>query len=169
MPKLAAVKAHLTVKELRERFRVCDDAAEKIHWQAILLRKQGRSTAEVAEICAYKTDWVRRLVRRYNKKGPESLRDGRRDNGKERLMSAAQLEALRAAVLNEAPPSGGLWTGPKVALWMTRKLNRPVSPQLAWAYLQHMRMSKQTPRPRHARANTEAQEDFKKNSVAVWR
>jgi transposase len=169
MPKLAAVEPHLTVSELLERFRSCDDAGEKTHWQVILLRHQGRSTAEVAEICGYKADWVRRLVRRYNKVGPEGLRDGRRNNGKERLMSATQLEELRAAVLNEVPPSGGLWTGPQVALWMTKKLNRPVSPQLAWTYLQHMRMSKQTPRPRHARASTEAQEGFKKNSVAVWR
>lgn len=169
MPKLVAVESHLTVSELLERFRGCDDASEKTHWQAILLRLQGRSTAEVAGICGYKTDWVRRLVRRYNKKGPESLRDGRRNNGKGRLMSAEQLEELRAAVLTAVPPNGGLWTGPKVALWMTEKLKRPVSAQLAWTYLQHMRMSKQTPRPRHARANAEAQEDFKKNSVAVWR
>lgn len=169
MPKLVAVERHLTVSELLERFRSCDDAAEKTHWQAILLRLQGRSTALVADICGYKTDWVRRLVRRYNKMGPESLRDGRRTNGKERLMSADLLEELRAAVLTAAPPTGGLWTGPKVALWMTERLKRPVSPQLAWAYLQHMRLSKQTPRPRHARASAEAQEDFKKNSVAVWR
>lgn len=169
MPKLVGIEPHLSVWELQERFRVCDDATEKIHWQAILLRLQGRSTAEVAEICGYKPDWVRRLVRRYNSKGPAGLRDGRLSNGKERLLSPTQIEELRAAVLQEIPPGGGLWTGPKVAHWMTEKLNRPVSPQLAWDYLQHMRMSKQTPRPRHARANTKAQEDFKKNSAAVWR
>ena len=169
MPKLAAVKPHLTVSELQEHFCACNDATEKIHWQAILLRLQGRSTAEVADICRYKKDWVRRLVRRYNEKGPASLADGRRHNGKKRLMSATQVGELRAAVLGTVPPGGGLWTGPKVALWMAEKLARPVSPGLAWAYLQHMRMSKQTPRPRHTRANSEAQEDFKKNSVAEWR
>jgi len=167
MARSITVKQHLTVRELRERFRTSDDAVEKIHWQAILLHRQGRSTAEVAEICGYKPDWVRRLVHRYNKRGPSGLRDGRLSNGKKRLMSDAQLEELGAAVLKDTPPGGGLWTGPKVALWMTEKLNRPVSPQLAWDYLQHLRMSKQTPRPRHARASTAAQQDFKKNSAAV--
>lgn len=167
--KLAKVKDHLAIVELEERFRTCTDAREKTRWQVILLRARGMGTSEVARICGYNRDWVHQLVRRYNADGAESLRDGRCDNGKERLMSAAQLEELRAAVLSAVPPGGGLWTGPKVALWMTEKLNRRVSPQLAWAYLQHMRMSKQTPRPRHTRASAEAQEDFKKNSVAVWR
>jgi len=166
---LVAVKPHLSVAELQERFRSCTDANEKTHLQAILLRLQGRSTAEVSDICGYKPDWVRRLVRRYNKEGPDSLRDGRRNNGKERLMSQTQIEGLRSAVLNTTPPGGGLWTGPKVAQWMTEKLGRRISPQTAWDYLQHMRMSKQTPRPRHVRASGQAQAAFKKNSVAVWR
>lgn len=169
MPKSAAVVAHLSVPELRERFRVCDHAIEKIHWQAILLRTQGRSTTEVAEICGYRPDWVRRLVRRYNALGPSCLRDGRADNGKAKLMSDEQLAELREAVLHETPPGGGLWTGPKVAAWMSVKIKREVAPQLAWEYLQYLGMSKQTPRPRHARASAPAQEAFKKNSVAVWR
>lgn len=169
MANLSAVKPHLSIKALRKRFRACGNAVEKIHWQAILLRKQGRRTGDVAEVCGYNPDWVRRLVRRYNEKGPESLHDGRRNNGKKRLMSVAQIEELHDAVLHETPPGGGLWTGPKVGQWMTTKLNRPVSPQLAWEYLQHMQMSKQTPRPRNARASAKAQKEFKKNFVAVWR
>ena len=165
----APIKPHLTLEKLREGFRTCDDAKEKIRWQAILLRTQGRTTGEVAEICGYNPDWVRQLVRRFNADGPDGLRDGRRGNGKARFMSDEQLEELRTAVLNSTPPGGGLWTGPKVARWMTEKLGRRISPQTAWDYLQHLRMSKQTPRPRHARASSEAQEDFKKNSAAVWR
>ena len=83
------------------------------------------------------------------------------------MMGEVQMDELRNAVLKETPPGGGLWTGPKVAQWMTVKLNRPVSPQRAWDYLQRLRMSKQTPRPRHTRASAEDQEDFKKNSDAA--
>ena len=166
MSKLVAIAPHLTDSELKQRFRACDDANEKTRWQVILLRLQGRSTPEVAEICGYKPDWVRQLVRRYNAEGPDSLRDGRRDNGKERLMNDEQLEELRQAVLSSEPPGGGLWTGPKVAKWMSQKLDRDISPQLAWEYLQyHLDFSKQTPRPRHASASAKAQELWKKNSA----
>lgn len=166
MAKLAEVVGHLTVAELRRRFRECEDAVEKIHWQAIWLRAQGRSTSEVATICGYNRDWVHQLVRRYNARGPDALKDGRRDNGKKRLMSDKQLEELREAVVSSQPPGGGLWTGRKVAAWMTKRLKRQVSPQLAWDYLQHLGMSKQTPRPRHARASAQEQDAWKKNSAA---
>jgi transposase len=169
MPMHATVEPHLTTTELKKRFRACADSTEKLHWLAILLRQQGRKTGEVADICGYNVDWIRRLVRRYNRHGPEGLGDGRRRCGKKPMMSPLQMEELREAVLRETPPGGGLWTGPKVAQWMTKKLNRPVSPQRAWDYLQRLGMSKQTPRPRHTRASAEAQEDFKKNSAAVWR
>lgn len=165
MSRLSPIKPHLSVAELQERFRGCDQGREKIYWQVILLRAQGRSTDDVADICGFKTDWVRQLVRRYNAEGPDALRDRRRDNGKERLMNDEQLEELRQAVLTSSPPGGGLWTGPKVAAWMTKKLNREVSPQLAWDYFQHLGMSKQVPRPRHTGASARAQEAWKKNSV----
>lgn len=169
MSKLSRVEPHLTVDELGERFRTCGNAVEKIHWQVIWLRAQGRSSSEVAEICGYNRDWVHRLVRRYNAKGPDALQDGRRRNGKKRLLTDEQLAELHDAVLRSTPPGGGLWTGPKVAEWMTKTLGRPVSPQLAWDYLQYLGMSKQMPRPRHVRASAKAQARFKKNSGAVWR
>ena len=165
MAILGTVADHLTIRQLRERFRRCKNTVEKAHLQAILLRYQGRSTAEVAEICGFEPDWVRRLVRRYNAKGPDALGDGRRNNGKQRLLSDEQLEDLRVAVLTCVPPGGGLWTGPKVAKWMSAKLKRPVSPQRAWDYLCRLGMTKQTPRPRHAKASAEAQAAFKKNSA----
>ena len=167
MAGLGTVADHLTVKQLRERFHRCTDAVEKIHIQAIMLRKLGRTTADVAEICGFNRDWVRRLVRRYNDKGPDALRDGRRNNGKKRLLADDQLQELRDAILTDVPPGGGLWTGPKVAKWMSAKLKRRVSPQLAWEYLCRLGMSKQSPRPRHARASAEAQTAFKKNSAGV--
>ncbi len=169
MPKLSRVEPHLTVEELQERFRTCADAVEKTHWQVIWLRAQGRSSKEVAEICGYKRDWVHRLVRRYNAMGPESLKDRRSNNGKARLLNDEQLEELRHAILHTRPSDGGLWTGPKVARWISKKLDRLISPQTAWDYFQHLGMSKQTPRPRHARTSATAQKEFKKNSDAVWR
>lgn len=165
MPALAEIASHLSVEDLRARFIACDDATEKIHLQAIMLRSQGRSTDEVAGICGFNTDWVRRLVRRYNRGGPDALKDGRRTNGKERLLTDKQINRLKHAVLNETPPGGGLWTGPKVAAWMSALLGRHVNPQLAYDYLHHLALSKQTPRPRHTRASARAQQAFKKNSA----
>jgi transposase len=165
MPLPAEVFPHLSESELRAKFRRCRHAGEKIRLQAILLRVQGKGTKEVAEICGFNPDWVRRLVRRYNARGPEALCDGRKKNGKVRMLNDALLTELLHAVVHGKPEGGGLWTGPKVAHWMSRKLGRPVSPQRAWDYLQRLGLSKQTPRPRHVRASAAAQKRFKKNSA----
>jgi transposase len=135
----------------------------------VFLRKKGWDTGQVAEVCGYRTDWVRQLIRRYNKLGPDSLGDRRASNGKELLLSKEAMGELRDAVVNSEPRCGGLWTGPKVAQWMSDKLGRHISPQTAWDYLQRLRLSKQTPRPRHSAATAEEQERFKKNSDAGWR
>ena len=42
------------------------------------------------------------------------------------------MHQLHDAEVNSEPRAGGLWTGPKVAQWMSAKLGRRVSPQLAW-------------------------------------
>jgi hypothetical protein len=112
---------------------------------------------------------VRQLVRRYNKLGPDSLGDRRENNGKQLLLSEELMHELYDAVVNSEPSSGGLWTGPKVAQWMSAKLGRHVSPQLAWDYLQRLHLSKQTPRPRHSAATAEEQDRFKKNFGAASR
>lgn len=157
------VADHLTVEELEERFRSCRDAALRSHLQVVLLRKKGRETQEVAEICGFKPDWVRQLVRRYNRLGPDGLGDQRHGNGKTLLLSEELMHELYEAVVTSTPLSGGLWTGPKVAQWMSAKLGRPISPQTAWDYLQRLNLSKQTPRPRHHATTAEAQDGFKKN------
>src|SRR3712207_8306454 len=51
------------------------------------------------------------------------------------------------------PEDRGLWSGPKVAAWMARRLGlRKVHPQRGWEALQRIGWSPPAPRPRHAQA-----------------
>ena len=82
-------------------------------------------------------------------------------------MSPAEQAALRQAMKGE-PPEGGLWSGPKVAAWIGRKLGRDdIAPRRGWVYLRRLGYTPQRPRPAHAdRASAEDQAAFKKN---FWR
>ena len=78
-------------------------------------------------------------------------------------MDETQQAALEAA-LSVPPTDGGLWTGPKVAAWISETLERRVSDVSGWKYLQRLGYTLQTPRPKHQRAATpDAQQTFKKN------
>ncbi len=67
------------------------------------------------------------------------------------------------ALAGPAPDGAKRWRARDVADWMAAKLDRPVATQRGWDYLQRLKHSQQVPRPRHALANTEQQDSFKKN------
>jgi transposase len=77
------------------------------------------------------------------------------------LLSSEQQWRLQAA-LDEPPDDGGLWTGPKVSLWIEKQTGRRVPPQRGWQYLKRLGYSKRVVRPRHAKADAEQQAAFKK-------
>ena len=98
-----------------------------------------------------------------NADGEEALRDKRKTNGGRPFLDAPQQASLEKA-LSAPPVDGGLWTGPKVATWISGTLKRPVSAVTGWKYLRRLGWTLQRPRPEHqASATPEAQQTFKKN------
>jgi transposase len=167
---MATIAGYMSMAELEERFRSAAEPVEGRHFQAIWLLAKGRTFVEAAEVLAFAPRWVEELAQRYNAFGPEALGDGRRRNGRgATLLTAEVLAGLRERV-KTAPDEGGLWSGPKVARWVAKRLElEKVHPQRGWDALKKIGWSIQTPRPRHPHAATpEEQEAFKKNSSRSW-
>jgi transposase len=165
MSRTLRIQAYMTVDELGQQYRQARDPIVRSHWQILWLLVQGRPTAEVAQVTGYSVGWVRQLVGRYNQHGPAGLGDERHHNpGRPPVLSPEQEAALEQA-LDGLAPDGGQWTGPKVAAWISAQIGRPVRPQLGWDYCQRLQFRLKVPRPHHALADAQAQEDFvKKNS-----
>jgi transposase len=164
MNKPLSVKAHLSIEELETRYRKAKDAVERSHWQIIWLLAQGMATNAIAEVTSYCPTWIRTLAHRYNDEGPHGLLDRRHDNPGGTFLLSAQQQAQLQQALDEPPADGGLWTGPKVAHWIQTHTGRQVPAQRGWEYLKRLNYSKRLLRPRHAKADPEAQEAFKKTS-----
>jgi transposase len=163
------VAGHLSTEELGRRYRAARDRIARGHLQVVWLLAQGRGRGEVGRVTGYGEPWVAEIVRRYNEDGPDGLGDRRaRNAGAKPLLGAGDEAALRAALA--APPAGGgLWTGPKVAAWMSDRLGRKVWPQRGWDHLRKLGHSPQVPRPRHANAaSPEEQAAYKKSSPPGW-
>jgi transposase len=158
------LKNHLSIEELEAGYRECQDAIERSHWQIIWLYARYGDAAKVAELTAYSGVWVRKLVKRYNAGGKDSLRDLRHDNpGEVPLLSEKQQASLAKALAKDAPGMS-LWTGSKVAQWIEEKTKVKVHVATGWRYLVRLDHSLQVPRPRHRKAaSPEAQAAFKKN------
>jgi transposase len=169
MPKYVHLAAHLSLDELEQRYRQATDPVERSHLQMIWLLACGKRVREVAEVTGYCANWIRIVARRYNQNGPWTLADQRQYNaGAPSLLSHEHQQQLQQ-ILAQAPPEGGLWTGPKVARWLGRQLGRKVYPQRGWDYLKRLGFSLQVPRPRHHKADPAQQEAFKSELPAQIR
>src|SRR5215211_4868535 len=167
MPKRLQLSPHASTEELEHCYRKAKDPVERSHHQIVWLLSEGRTTEEVCEVTGYSRGWVRRIAHRYNERGVEGLGDGRHANpgARERALLDEEGQAeLRAAVLEGAPPGGGMWSGPKVARWIAQRTgSEKVHPQRGWEYLRKARMSPQVPRPSNAKgADRSEREAFKK-------
>lgn len=161
---MATIVGHLSVEELGQRYRTSGDACAARHFQAIWLLAQGMTLTQVASTTGMATRWLERLARRYNEQGPDALGDRRRGNGAERRILTPELLDKLKTRLADPPPDGGVWTTPKIAVWMAQQLGLvSVFPQRAWDALQAIGWSIQAPRPRHPQsAGPEEAAAFKK-------
>lgn len=169
MPKRIELSPHASTQELEHRYKKAKDPVERSHLQIVWLLREGRTTAEVSEVTGYSPGWVRKIARRYNERGVEGLGDRRHRNpgARERaLLDEAGQAELREALSRPPPASvgGGLWSGPKVALWIEeRNALEKVHAQRGWEYLRKVGMSPQVPRPSNAKgASASEREAFKK-------
>ncbi len=164
------VAARCPVAGIVAAYRRERDAVRRSHLQVIWLLLDGMATAEVSRVTGFGVRWIEKLIHRWNGAGLAGLGDRRRGNaGREPVLDTAG-RAVLTALLEGAPPDGGLWSGRKVAAWMSERLGRPVDAKLGLVYLHRLGFSLQRPRPKHARSATpEERAAFKKNSAAQWR
>jgi transposase len=168
MPKRVHLEQHLTTDELERRYRQARDPVERSHFQILWLVSQGNLTREVVAATGYSATWIRTICQRYNAQGAVGVGDRRHANpGAVALLTPAQ-QAELGQVLQAAPPDGGLWTSRKVADWISRQTGRRVGVQRGWEYLKRLGYTPPVPRPTHAKADPEAQEQFRKNSPGGW-
>ena len=147
----------LTPTEIRHRYRSCKNVLERERWHILhLMTCEGYalSAAEAALVVGRTPDAVRRIVRRYNKEGPDALRDRRAGkSGRKPVLTELQRRELLADV-KKRPQDGGIWTGPKVSSWVEQRTGRHVSHVTGWQYLRLLGFTLQVPRPKHSESAT---------------
>ena len=120
---------------------------------------------DIAESTGYTASWIGQIAKRYNAEGPAGMVNWQRTTSwrAPRMLSAQQQEELRAALAGPAPDGAKRWRARDVADWMAAQLGRSVATQRGWDYLQRLKHSQQVPRPRHALAEADEQDAFKKS------
>ncbi|WP_245971630.1 winged helix-turn-helix domain-containing protein [Calidithermus terrae] len=158
------VADHLTLNELWRRVKKAEDPIERIRFLAVYHAKRGLTAKEIARITLNSSRWVQETVRRYHQEGPEALKDKRHQNPGQQPKLTPEEQGRVLEALQGPPPDGGLWTGPKLRDWVERELGKKVSLYPIYRLLHEMGFALRSPRPRHRRADVQAQQAFKKSS-----
>jgi transposase len=167
MARRTQLEPHATPEELKQLYLATDDLSERRHFQALWLISEGQTQEQAAGLVGFSERWVHTIVKRYNAGGIEAMRDRRHDHpGPSRALDAEGERALQAA-LQGRPDDGGVWTSQKVAKWIRGHTGRAVCIVSGWRTLRRLGQTPQRPRPRHKRADPEAQEAFKEASAAA--
>ena len=166
---MTRIEAHQTVAELKQHYEQSKGTVEKSHFHAIWLIAKGHEIAEVAELLSFTPRWLGKLIERYNARGPESLGDLRAKNGRKPKLLTEDLLTVLGERLKSPPGDGGLWSGPKVALFIADYHGlEGVHPQRGWEALKKVRYSIQRPRPRHPKAANEVEREAFKKNLRAW-
>ena len=155
---MAHVSDHLSIEELEQRYRACEEVCEARHYHAIWLLAQGHTIAQVSAVTSFVPRWIEQLQARYNALGPRALGDLRRNNGTRPSVLTPELLGQLKDRLREPPPDGGLWTGPTVARYVRDRWGIEVVPQTGWRWLVRLGFRLRVPRPRHPKAATPEQQ-----------
>ncbi len=166
MVRKAYLHPYLTSDELKTRYLCTKDRIESRRWHLLWLVSRDWTIQQASQAVGLNYDYAKDIVKGYNQQGEKALANRRRQPRElpsHALLNSEQLEELRCC-LKQAPQDKGLWNGPKVADWIAKKTGREkVWSQRGWDYLKKCRYSPQKPRPRHVKADPEAQQEFKKN------
>src|SRR3954454_5948352 len=126
--------AHTPTAELERLYKAATTVIERSHLHIIWLLSRGFAAKLVADVTGFTQRWISELVGRYNQFGLDGLGDHRRFNaGAKPLLDQGNLVRLRHWLDGE-PPGHGLWTGRKVAQWITGTIGRLVSPRRGLDY-----------------------------------
>ncbi len=154
-----------TEKTLKRKWQSATHHTEKVRWHGLYLLKKGVDPTIIASTLDRNMRWLRMIVLKFNAQGSAGVTDRRGSNGgHNKLLNKHQSQKLYDQIVMGVAPDGGLWTGPKIATWIAKEINKPVASSRGWKYTRQLGLSLVTQRPTHiAAASAQQQKDFKKN------
>jgi transposase len=165
----AQIKPWLTVEELAVWVQEAPGREAYQKRLAIWLTQTGPFHAQqVADMLQVSKQAVWLWVGQYNKNGPEGIKRKGRGGRRWSYLSWAQEQALLSS-LEERATRGEVLTAKQILPEVESTAGREVSLGYVYRLLHRHKWRKLGPRPRHVKADRNAQEEFKKNSPRLSR
>jgi transposase len=152
------------VERLAPMLQEARSKAEYQRIQCVWLRATlGLNSRQVAEALGWQASSVRHVQARYLQKGEEALRDQPQGGRYHAHLTVEEEQKLLAPFLEKAG-RGEMIVAAPVRQAYQETLGHPVHHSIVYRALHRQGWRKVQPRPKHPKADQEAQEEFKKSS-----
>lgn len=149
--------------ELKRAMENSKNADQYKRYQALYLRLgKGKGVEEIAELTGYSVGWVRGLHSKYRKGGIEALVSQGKGGRRNELLSKEREQELLESFRKEGE-AGQILIAAKLQDELEERVGRKVCKASAYNLLKRNGWRKIRPRPRHPKADVEAQAELKKN------
>ena len=159
------VATHHTVEELQGFLRRESNVVVFKRLQCVLAALKGQTGAEIAQVLSVSARTVRRLVKRYNEEGIEGMKT-QPGQGRKGPLLPEQIQDFRNRVENGPTHQDQVCTlrGKDYQRILQEEFGVIRSLNSIYQLLHGLGYESLKPRPQHAQADEEAQQEFKKNS-----
>jgi transposase len=167
---IAITRHELGAGELRREAKRCRDAAAARRMLALALVLEGASREVAARHAGMDRQTLRDWVHRYNAQGLPGLRDRRRSGRKPRLTPAQEAELATAVDQGPDPDRDGVarWRRVDLQALIETRFDVRLHERSVGKVLRRLGFARLSVRPKHPKADEEAQEAFEKASP-TWR
>lgn len=166
MKPLTVADASVIALGLQDEIRRSEEARYDHRLHGVLLVTQGMSCPEVGRFLGDAPQTVRYWIHRFEEKGLAGLVEGERP-GRPRRLNDKQFEEINSA-LRQTPESvgitGNLWSGKTLSAFVKLRYGMHIGVRRCQYMFKQFGFRLRKPRPLIARADSEVQEKYKKNS-----
>jgi len=164
------IKSYLNDEELESNFKNENNQKIKDRWHLLwLVQSKSIPATKASEYIGRNKSYGCYWIKQYNKEGPKTITEKKITNPKlgEPKITEEIKEELFKAFLEAVPEKigGGLWSGPKVKLYVNDFYDIKITRVTGWGLLKKAGLSVQRVRPRHKFTSDETRSEFKKNST----
>ncbi len=162
MGSLTRAANHLTAEQIKEKLKETKDV---VHFQRWLIVYNAlvapRQASEIAAVLAVSTSLVHKVIFLYNREGPKAL-ETQIPGGRYHATLTLQEEETFLAPFFARAEAGELATIKEIHQAFESHVGKAVHATTIYRLLDRHRWRKLMPRPRHPKADLQAQEHFKK-------
>ena len=161
--------SHLSDIELTKQLSLASGKPEFSRWQILYLIQVGKitSAATIAPLVSLSVQSVYKIAEGYNKTGVSSINCKPR-GGRRRFLLNTEQEASLLQSIEQKAAKGLIKTAADIRSLVESKVGRKVSDDYIGDLLKRNGWKKKMPRPYHPKRDIAVQQEFKKNSPAVW-